>query len=222
MNRSKLGGMACLSLIIGTLAIRPTTANESSNAADGNRLVSNFVPLQLAQGVIGQCRQTKRFERVYSQADLAAERVVDLPAGTEVTLADEVNKPAFGWIKISAPSSGFILTAFLVPCGTAARPTPAPQPAPQPAVKTCGIAQRDLAVKTEPSTLSAGTAGAITTRQGFVITGDTKTQTEPADQQGRVWAPIDRFGLTGWVAETGPGGVGTNIRRIACEAIGIP
>jgi heat shock protein HslJ len=77
---------------------------------------------QLAQSLVGQCRKTNRWERVYASADLAAERVGDLAPGAQVTLAGNVNEPNFGWIQIRQPVNGYIQAAFLMPCDTSPPP----------------------------------------------------------------------------------------------------
>ncbi|MGP1383350.1 MAG: hypothetical protein ACTS2F_07285 [Thainema sp.] len=175
----------------------------------------------LAQNLAGQCRQTRRLERIYSSADLAAARLRDVPTGTRLTLAGPVNQPDFGWIRISQPVTGFILTAFLVPCFS----TPAPPPVPPPSPPTgpvigCGIAQANLAINTQPNT-QAFTIGGVSPGQGFRITGTRVTQTVPPIERGRIWTPIERFGIRGWISETGPGGFGQNIRLVPCASIGL-
>lgn len=186
-------------------------------------LPANDLPANqlLAQNLAGQCRQTRRIERIYSRADLAASRLRDIPAGTRLTLAGPVNQPDFGWIRISQPVNGFILTAFLVPCFS----TPAPPPVPAPPPPTgpvigCGIAQANLVINTQPNT-QAFTIGGLSPGQGFQITGTRVTQTVPPIEQGRIWTPIERFGVRGWVSETGPGGFGQNIRLVPCASIGL-
>lgn len=197
------------------------TAQTSDLSA--NQLLANDLPTNqlLAQNLAGQCRQTRRIERIYSRADLAASRLRDIPAGTRLTLAGPVNQPDFGWIRISQPVNGFILTAFLVPCFS----TPAPPPAPVPPPPTgpvigCGIAQANLVINTQPNT-QAFTIGGLSPGQGFRITGTRVTQTVPPIERGRIWTPIERFGVRGWISETGPGGFGQNIRVVPCASIGL-
>lgn len=190
-----------------------------TNGLQANDLQANQL---LAQNLAGQCRQTRRLERIYSRADLAAPRLRDIPAGNRLTLAGPVNQPDFGWIRISQPVNGFILTAFLVPCFPT---TPVPPPAPVPPPPTgpvigCGIAQANLAINTQPNT-QAFTIGGLSPGQGFQITGTRVTQTVPPIERGRIWTPIERFGVRGWIPETGPGGFGQNIRVVPCASIGL-
>ncbi len=208
----------------------PVTAQVSEPLVSANKKAVPQLTVQttdihpnqlLAQNLAGQCRQTRRIERIYSRADLAASRLRDVPTGTRLTLAGPVNQPDFGWIRISQPVNGFILTAFLVPCFS----TPAPPPAPAPPSPTgpvigCGIAQANLVINTQPNT-QAFTIGGLSPGQGFQITGTRVTQTVPPIEQGRIWTPIERFGVRGWISETGPGGFGQNTRSVPCASIGL-
>lgn len=176
----------------------------------------NVVPQSLtlqnlmAQSLVGQCRQTGRLERIYDAADLAASTVGDLDAGVMITLAGEVNQPAFGWIRISAPFDGYIQTPFLTGCNEGISPS-----------LNCGIVtQPELALKPSASTLS-DPIGALLFEQGFNIVGAPQMQRYPPSQAGRMWVPVDRFGLTGWVTETAPDGYSNNFRRVPCASIGL-
>jgi hypothetical protein len=191
---------------VGALA----TSVRAAEAAAADR------PLQLAQSIVGQCRQTSRYERIYRDADLASPRISDIVGGTRVTLAGDNNQPAFGWIRISAPFNGYILSTFLVPCNL--------QPVGDGnAVNNCGIVTvPSLAVRTGPSTLSGYTGRTLLQEQAFRITAAPETQTEPATESGRVWVQIDRPDITGWISETGAQGAGTNFRRVPCESTDLP
>jgi hypothetical protein len=193
-------------------------------------LPSNFAntafespPARIAQAV-GECRQTRRLERIYSAADLAAAQMLDVQPGTSVTVAGLANQPSFGWMRISYPADGYIQTAFLQACGTP-MPAPSPTPNPTPQGNACGVVTApDLAVRSAPNTES-GYRGTVSQTQGFQITSAGQTQTAPAAESGRIWVQISRYSLTGWVAETGPGGSaigGTNFRRVTCSSIGLP
>lgn len=206
-------------LVTTTVSHESAVARELSKpeAARANRsrplLAIESESFFMAQNLTGQCRQTRRLERIYATASLAAPRVRDIGAGSRVTLAGSVNQPTFGWIRISRPVNGFIQTAFLTFCDAAPPPPSSPSAA-------CGIAQTELAINTQPST-EAFTIGGLTVGQGFRIIGNAVTQTAPPSQQGRVWVPIERYGTTGWVAETASSGFGRNLRRVSCAAIGL-
>ncbi|MDX2213792.1 MAG: hypothetical protein SFY66_10955 [Oculatellaceae cyanobacterium bins.114] len=178
-------------------------------------------PVEVAQSLVGQCRQTLRVERVYGSADLAAVRVTDIQAGTPVTLANEPNRPNFGWVQISTPIGGYIQTAFLVPCRAVPNTVPFNNPpSNSPAVgSTCGIvtAQFPLTIRRAPNTAAAATDALLFPGDGFRIVGRPQVQAQPASENGRIWVEIDRFGVTGWVAETGARGIGENFRRASCS-----
>ncbi|NEQ24510.1 MAG: SH3 domain-containing protein [Microcoleus sp. SIO2G3] len=193
---------------------------------------SETAAAQVAQAV-GECRQVLRLERFYNAADVASDRIVDIAAGSNVTLAGPVNQPSTGWIRVSFPAQGYILAAFLAPCGSVPTPTPSPTPTPTPTPtpspsppqsNACGIVTASsLAIRSGPSTLS-GATGSIASGNGFRIIGGPQTQTTPASDRGRVWVRINRNGAQGWIPETGPTGFnsGTNIRRVTCSSIGLP
>ena len=269
---NKVGCIAFLSLVVGTLGSQIPATSSITSSANNITQASETTPFQLAQGLVGQCRQTGRVERVYTSANVTAARVADLPRGTRVTLAGPVNQPEPGWIQISAPNSGYILASFLQTCAATATPTPrptaspsprptatptprptvsptprpspspqptatptprptasptprpSPSPSPQPTTQACGIVTRtELALKSSPSTEAGSVGRGLSVGQGFAIIGGPRTQSQPEAQRGRVWVQIRRSGVTGWLPETGPNGFssGTNIRRIACSAIGL-
>jgi len=164
----------------------------------------------ITQSLVGQCRRTGRLERIYDAANLAANAVGDLESGVVITLAGEVNQPAFGWIRISAPLDGYIQAAFLNGCDGGIAPS-----------LDCGIVtQSELALKPSASTLS-DPIGTLLFEQGFNITGAPQMQSYPPSQAGRMWVPIDRFGTTGWVTESAPDSYGNNFRRVPCGSIGL-
>jgi len=69
----------------------------------------------------------------------------------------------------------------------------------------------------------ANATGTVFSGNGFRIVGGPQTQTTPATDRGRIWLRINRYGVQGWIPETGPSGSdsGTNIRRVNCSDIGI-
>lgn len=195
-----------VSLVASTTGMSATSASPATPVS---------LSSQVAQA-IGECRQTLRTERIYSAANLASARVQDIQAGTSVTVAGSANQPSFGWMRISYPSDGYILTAFLQPCG-------APSPSPTPVSNACGIVTVDeLTIRTGPST-EADSIDSIFNGDGFRITGGSRTQNSPPDQSGRIWLQISRNGRGGWVPETGPFGSdsGINLRRASCADLGI-
>lgn len=227
-NKSRIrlvNGITGLSLI-GAIAGLPQLVLGGDRAIQSDSLV----PVQIAQSLVGQCRQTIRIERIYGAADLAAVRVTDIQANTPVTLAGEANRPNFGWVQINTPVGGYIQTAFLVPCRSVPNTLPpnsppvntAPQNSP-PVSNACGIVitQAPLTVRRAPNTTAAPTGALLFSNEGFRIVGNPQTQAQPAAERGRVWVEIDRLGVTGWVAETGAGGVGENFRRVPCAEAGI-
>ena len=211
MKLSRWSQVALSGLIAGSLSLMFAALARSTvpNAA---------APTEVAQAA-GECRQVRRLERIYSAADVASDRIIDIQPGANVTLAGPVNQPSTGWIRVSYPAQGFIVAAFLVPCGSV-RPTPTPTPAQS---NACGlVTASSLAVRSGPSTLANAT-GTVFSGNGFRIVGGPQTQTTPASDRGRIWLRINRYGVQGWIPETGPSGSdsGTNIRRVNCSDIGI-
>jgi len=180
--------------------------------------------IYLSQSSIGQCRQLHRVERIYSAGDLAADRIADLPSGTRITLASEVNQPTVGWVRMSYPVTGYIQTAFLVPCGApAAAPlNPPPVSRPPSTAAICGVVIPPfLTVRSGPATTFPALID-LNHADVFRLTGNTQTQTQPLNEQGRLWVNIERSGITGWVAETGPQGLGNNLQRLPCSSVQLP
>ncbi len=213
-----LGGMA---LIVGAIGCdrpqsRPLhqTSDSTSPAPSAPTSASAETSTQSAASVSalgGQCRRTGRTERVYQEADLGAPPLGDLNAAIPLILSGEVNQPSFGWIRISFPYSGYVQTPFLKLCDTD-----------EVALLECGVVtQPQLAIKPTPTTESEP-SGTLLFEQGFRITGQPVVQQQPATQAGRVWLPIERFGVSGWVTESIPDGFAPNLRRLPCREIGLP
>ncbi|MGG6298165.1 hypothetical protein ACQ4M4_27545 [Leptolyngbya sp. AN02str] len=188
----------------GLQSASPTPAPSAIAAASQDAIAQpSAQPATLAQ-----CRRTGRLERVYQTADLAAPVAGDIAAGFSVTVSGSVNQPSYGWIQISAPVNGYLQTPFLKLCETGQ-------------VLDCGIVvQPELAIKPVPTTESEPN-GALYFEQGFRVLGTPVIQTEPPLQAGRVWVPIDRFGVTGWLTESAPDVFGTNFRRVPCRDINL-
>lgn len=211
MKITKLSCAAVVGLVANATGMSAASASSASPATPVS------LSSQVAQA-IGECRQTLRTERIYSAANLASARVQDIQAETSVTVAGSANQPSFGWMRISYPADGYILTAFLQPCGT-----PSPSPSSTPVGNACGIVTvDDLTIRTGPST-EADSIDSIFNGDGFRITGGPRTQNSPPDQSGRIWLQISRNGRGGWVPETGPFGSdsGINLRRASCADLGI-
>lgn len=228
--------VAAIAYFLWRSVTQPGTAETSvfqPNGANISRSQTTDVPVQVAQAAIGECRLTRRLERIYVDPFLYSARVADISGGTRITLAGPVDQPQYGWIQISEPYRGFILATFLTFCEPSPTPSPSPTPTPSPSPSpspsptptpgnACGIVtQPELSIRRQPSTLSE-IVTFITVNQGFRITGPSRTQTTPSFEQGRIWVPINRYGTTGWLAETGPNGQGRNFRRVSCSSIGLP
>ncbi|MBD2464887.1 hypothetical protein H6G89_28185 [Oscillatoria sp. FACHB-1407] len=227
-----VGCIAALSLVTTVMSglpsqavsDRPTQDNEAAEAIPSSGAASPVAPapaMEVAQGLVGQCRETLRIERVYGGADLEAVRVTDIPAGTRITLASNPNR---GWVQISSPIGGFVQAAFLLPCRSGNAPVTPPAAVPNTTGSAvCGVVttQFPLTVRRAPNTAAAATDALLFPNDGFRILGTPQVQAQPATENGRVWVQINRFGVTGWVAETGPGGVGANFRRVSCSEAGV-
>ncbi|NEQ20959.1 MAG: SH3 domain-containing protein [Microcoleus sp. SIO2G3] len=175
-----------------TLAANSTQESESPSLQPGSNV-------QLAQGLVGQCRAVNTSTFIRSQPSIGSQAVRALAPNEQVTLADNGNSQ--GWIAVSAPAVGFVQTSLLKSCtGT----QPSPQPTPPPTTSsTCHVTRTALSVRQGPSLSSASNpAGGVASGATIRLANPPERQINAAENN-RVWVRIVAP-RTGWVS-TGVG-----------------
>ncbi|MBE9117315.1 hypothetical protein IQ249_15560 [Lusitaniella coriacea LEGE 07157] len=110
------GGQLMTAFAVGAIAVGNFSA-PIAVAQEATTLGSEEI--QLAQGLVGQCRAAKRDIFIYSERSTGSTKIRALSMNTEVTLA---GNGANGWIAVSAPATGFVQTADLKSCGSSPQP----------------------------------------------------------------------------------------------------
>jgi hypothetical protein len=174
---------------IEAMAAPPAESITANATLEQTQVSSSPNELQLAQGLVGQCRAANRTLDIFEQPSVApdSETLLTIDPNIRVTLAGPGSE---GWIAVSAPVQGYVIARHLKLCGD----TPPPPPPPSTS-NTCRRAQIDLSVRSNPSPFSANL--------GTVFNGQTLTLARPprseVGPQGRTWlqiaAPED-----GWVS----------------------
>lgn len=162
-------------------ASTPTTTSESNFP----HLPSSY---QIAQGLIGQCRQTNRSLLVYSQRSTTSTVIRTLPANTRVTLADN---GLSGFIAINAPVAGFVEARYLTTCGDT---TPPP-----PVTDNCRrVIVNELIIRRTPSGDAIST---LRLNDRVTLTGQRQALPDPTAGTGinRSWVEISAP-VAGWVS----------------------
>lgn len=171
-------------LTVGAIASSSVAIPAAMALENAPATASAAESVQLAQGLVGQCRAVKRSVFIYAERSTTSQRVRALAANEQVTLADNGGG---GWIAISAPAAGFVQTAELKGC------TGQPQP-PQPPVSLCRQVITDLNVRDNPNT-SARVIRLM--RAGQQVTLKSAQEVTAAD--GRIWAEITGP-VAGWIS----------------------
>lgn len=185
-------------LVAGSVAVAPALAQDTR-------------PLTENPTLIRGCRQLNRSTEVFDNSTLGpvANRIGTLGSGTQVTLTGAVAtgraQVFLGTGTLSAMQPvGWLNAANLGPCTT----TPLPPPG------VCFRADRELIVRSGPSTTTGQVAGYSI---GNTVTATTSPATEQVAADGRRWVQVRiANGGTGWVSRTGIGGLGDNMTPIAC------
>jgi hypothetical protein len=177
------------------VAVPSATTNSIQESSPSLQPTGN---VQLAQGLVGQCRAVNTSTFIRSQPSISSQAVRALAPNERVTLADNGNSQ--GWIAVSTPGAGFVQTSVLKPCpGTQPQPQPQPQPTPQPTSSTCHVTRTALSVRQGPSLSSpSNPSGGVSTGATIKLVNPPQTQTNSAEGN-RVWVRIVSP-RTGWVS----------------------
>jgi hypothetical protein len=178
-------------LNVSATSLQSATTNNSIENSQSQPIPSN---VQLAQGLIGQCRAAKRRIFVYTDRLTTSQTITTLAPNQEVTLAGDGSG---GWIAISAPETGYVQAMDLKLCNNATQPDSG---------STGNLCRRvtvpqGLSIRQSPSPSAA--------RVGGVFVGNTVKLATPRqsqkDSQGRTWIQITEP-RSGWVSSGFPEG----------------
>ncbi|MDY7014678.1 MAG: SH3 domain-containing protein [Cyanobacteriota bacterium] len=155
-------------------------------AAIAPPVFANPSETQLAQSLVGQCRQVNKQVPVFVERDATSEALRLLPRGTEVTLSGSGEG---GFIAINAPEAGFVHTVNLTTCAGVVNPP------------TAGVCRRvvypgGLAIRSQPTPNSTYVGGA-----GYLsrVTLANNPPTTQREANGRIWVQIAEP-RAGWVS----------------------
>lgn len=183
---------------LGTLNVSATTASSTTsiNSSRESEPTSLQVQgnIQLAQGLIGQCRAAKQRIFVYTERSASSQTVRTIGANEEVTLADD---GAAGWIAISSPATGYVQARDLKPCKGGNQPDSG---------STSSMCRKVTVVQGLTIRQSASPSAALV---GGVLSGNTiklaNPQQSQKDSQGRTWVQIVAP-RAGWISSGFPEG----------------
>ncbi|MCA1993318.1 MAG: SH3 domain-containing protein, partial [Coleofasciculus sp. S288] len=155
--------------------------------------------IQLAQGLVGQCRAAKQRTLVYPERSNSSPSLGTIAPNEQVTLADS---GAAGWIAISSPIVGYVRASDLKACSGGTRPPSSGESQEGATVCRRVIAPPEgLAVRNTPVLSDRRIAG--------VYVGNTVRLVSPRetqkDSQGRTWVRISAP-ATGWISSGFPNG----------------
>lgn len=185
----------------------PTTTNALQKSELNSFQTQKNV--QVAQGLVGQCRAAKERIFVYSQRSTSSPTIRTISPDEQVTLADD---GAGGWIAISSPTVGYVRASELATCQAVTppkpNPTPPTPPAPPPSTTTSSLCrivayngpEGGLAIRTQPDRTASPVGGV---RFGEKVTLRTSPSPTTVDKDGRNWVEITAPGR-GWVSNGYP------------------
>jgi hypothetical protein len=190
-------------------AVTDTTTTNVTQKSNVNSFMHQS-SVQLAQGLVGQCRAAKQRIFVYPERSTTSQSIRTLAPNELVTLADT---GAAGWIAISAPIAGYVRASDLKSCPGGTRPpTPTPTPDTQPPSEQGSQGGSNVCRKviSPPEGLAVRNTPVISApRISGVYVGNTVKLVSPResqkDSQGRTWVRISEPS-TGWISSGFPNG----------------
>lgn len=194
MKKISNWGKSAALLIFGfsTLGGLNTPVIAANNTPDSQPTSLQQGDLQLAQGLVGECRATKRRIFVYTERSLSSKTIRTLDANTEVTLA---GGGSGGWIAISDPETGYVQANDLKLCSDV---SDKPQPNPPNSASLCRVV-----TQAQGLSIRRGADGNAA-RVGGVYLGNRVTlRNNPPkltlDNSGRAWVEITAP-TAGWIS----------------------
>lgn len=181
-----------------------TTPNAPQDSATTSSLSQENI--QLAQGLIGQCRAANERIFVYTQRSTSSQTIRTLAPNERVTLADNGSA---GWIAISAPVTGYVQANSLKTCtgGSGSQPGSgssgggsSQNPGSSNVCRRVTVAE-GLTVRQNPNP-SAALVGGIFSGNIVKLASPQKTE---KDAQGRTWVQIVTP-RAGWISSGFPSG----------------
>lgn len=150
--------------------------------AGGLPAVAELVQPQLAQGsIVGQCRATNRSTPIFEAASTTSTTVRLLKADEQVTLASNVTD---GFVKVSAPATGFVQAAVLKACGSTSD---------KPTVGTaCRLLKNAAVVNVRPTpSTSRDPIGVVYRNERVTVNLTTGNAVKTYQADGYTWIEID-------------------------------
>ncbi len=185
-------------LSVGSLSVAPALAQDTR-------------PLTENTNLIRACRQLNQASEVFDNSMLGplSNRIGSLPTGTRVTLTGVV---AQGRAQVFL-SSGSLSSVQPVGWLNAGNLGPCAGTPPPPAAQACFRANSDLVVRPNP-----GSGNPIAGYNvGDNVVASTNPPTQRTTSDGRIWMAVTIYGgSTGWIARTGPNGLGSNVTSHVC------
>lgn len=183
---------------LGSLDVSATTASSTTtvNSIQQSEPTSLQVQgnVQLAQGLVGQCRAAKQRIFIYTERSASSSTVRTIGADEEVTLADNGGA---GWIAISSPATGYVQARDLKPCKGGNQPDSG---------SASSMCRKVTVVQGLTIRQSASPSAALV---GGVLAGNTVKLANPRqsqkDSQGRTWIQITAP-KAGWISSGFPEG----------------
>ncbi|MBE9135886.1 hypothetical protein IQ254_01470 [Nodosilinea sp. LEGE 07088] len=195
LRRLSLGAIALVSA--SSVAIAPALAQDTRPLTENTNLIRG-------------CRRLNQAAQIFDNSALGptTNRIGTLAAGTQITLTGVVASGRAQFFLGSGTLSsvqpvGWLNAGNLGPCGST----------PPPTTRACFRANFGLVVRSSPAT---GTVIAGY-NAGDNIFASTNPPTQSTTSDGRIWMATTMFnGSTGWIARTGPNGVGSNVTPQPC------
>jgi hypothetical protein len=214
MKRISNWGKSAALLVFGISTLgglnAPATASSNTPSSQTSLKQGN---LQLAQGLVGECRAAKRRIFVYTDRALSSKTIRTLEPNTEVTLA---GNGLGGWIGISAPETGYVEAKDLKSCSdTSSNPQPTDTSGnTKPTTPSSTASLCRVVTQAQGLSIRKGANGS-SARVGGVDVGNRVTlKVNPpkwtSDDTGRAWVEITAP-TAGWVSYGFPSKKATNL-----------
>jgi hypothetical protein len=167
--------------------------------------------VQVAQGLIGQCRAPIQRIFLYSQRSTSSPTIRTIGPDERVTLADNGGG---GWIAISSPEPGYVRASDLTTCQsvTPAKPNPTPNPTPNTTSSLCRIVtyngpEGGLAIRSRPESTAPRVDGV---KFGERVSLRTSPPPSTLDKDGRDWVEVTTPSR-GWLSNGFPNSKSPNL-----------
>lgn len=203
--------LALMLSVVGNLKANatnvPSTASVNMTSESAATLSQQRGNLQLAQGLVGQCRIAAQSMFVYRERS-TSNPIRALELNEQVTLAEENGRD--GWIAVSSPIRGFVEARTLKSCSGQPRESRQVPPRSSQSNRCRRVTYEGiegLAIRERPEVNS--------TRVSGVFLGERVTLTNPpqfkVDSEGREWVRLTAPGA-GWMSNGFPASGDLNLQ----------